>query len=71
MRKLWRVVTGIALVCLVVGILAVGLGFFMGSSPVAIGEHGNLNEYIARLEANRAVLLQMWDDFLYYFGIGQ
>lgn len=59
MNKLWRVAGTIALICLVVGILGVGVGFFTGSSPVTIQNHGNLNEYIERLSVNRDILLRM------------
>lgn len=59
MSKLWRVVSGIALLCLVIGIVGVGVGFFMGSSPVVIQEHGTLAEYMQRLEMNRDILLSM------------
>lgn len=57
MNKIWRVVSGVALVCLVIGILGIGVGFFTGSSPVAIQNHGNLTEYFERLQIN-------WDIFL-------
>lgn len=59
MSRLWRIVSGIALLCLVIGIIGVGVGFFMGSSPVAIRSHGALAEYLHRLEMNRDILLAM------------
>ena len=52
MSKLWRAVSAVAIICLVVGILGVGLGFFMGSSPSVIDSHGTLAEYLRRLEMN-------------------
>lgn len=69
MNKAWRVVSGIALVCLVIGIAGLGVGFFTGSSPVAIQNHGNLTEYIQRLEMNRDVLLESLRGFLAGFGL--
>jgi len=59
MRKAWRVVGLIALLCLVVGIIGVGVGFFSGSSPVVIQNHGSLNEYMERLTINWNILRQM------------
>ena len=59
MRKAWHVVGMIALLCLVVGIMGVGVGFFTGSSPVTIQNHGSLTEYIERLTINWNALLQM------------
>ena len=50
MRKLWHVVSAVALVCLIVGILGIGVGFFTGSSPTAIQNHGALTEYFQRLQ---------------------
>lgn len=58
MNKIWRIVSGIVLLCLVAGIVCIGIGFFTGSSPVVIQEHGSLTEYIARLEMNRNILQQ-------------
>ena len=60
MRKAWRVVGAISLICLIIGILAVGVGFFTGSSPVVIQNHGNLTEYIERLQINWSILLSMF-----------
>ncbi len=58
MNKAWRIVGGIALVCLVLGVLGVGAGFFAGSSPVVIKSHGNLVEYAQRLQINWDILRQ-------------
>lgn len=44
--------------CLVLGILAIGAGFFAGSSPVIIQNHGNLAEYMQRLQINLDILRQ-------------
>lgn len=56
MNKIWRIVSGIALLCLVAGAVCIGIGFFTGSSPVVIQNHGNLAGYIQRLEMNQAIL---------------
>jgi hypothetical protein len=68
MRKAWRIVSAIALVFLVVGIMGVGVGFFTGSSPVTIQNHGNLTEYVRRLQMNRDILLETVRNTLAYFG---
>ncbi len=57
MNKARHVVSAIALFCLIIGIVGIGVGFFMGSSPVKLQDHGNLTEYIQRLQTN-------WDVFL-------
>ena len=56
MRKGWHIVTGIALICFLIGVVAIGVGFFTGSSPTALQAHGNLTEYAARLTTNWAIL---------------
>lgn len=56
MRRGWRIVSGIALVCFLVGVVAVGVGFFTGSSPTALRAHGSLTEYSQRLNTNWAIL---------------
>ena len=69
MNKIWRFVSGIVLLCLLGGIICIGIGFFTGSSPVVIQEHGNLTEYIQRLEMNRAILLDYIAQFRAMFGL--
>ena len=64
MRKGWRVVSAIALICLVVGIMGVGVGFFTGSSPTVIQNHGSLTEYIERLQINWGYLQEDVGDLL-------
>ena len=64
MRKGWRVVSAIALICLVVGIMGVGVGFFTGSSPTMIQNHGSLTEYIERLQINWGYLQEDVSDLL-------
>ena len=59
MKKAWRIVSAVALLCLVIGIAGIGVGFFTGSSPVTIQNHGNLDEYFLRLSANWDILLNM------------
>ena len=56
MRKGWRIVSGVALICFLAGVMAVGVGFFTGSSPTALQAHGHLTEYNARLAQNWAIL---------------
>ena len=69
MSKAWRVVSAVALLCLVIGILGVGVGFFMGSSPSVIQSHGNLTEYISRLQINRDAAVELARTFLARFGL--
>ena len=59
MKKAWSVVGAVALLCLVIGIAGIGVGFFTGSSPVTIQNHGSLDEYLVRLSVNWNILLQM------------
>lgn len=56
MRKAWRIVSGLALMCMLLGIVGVAVGFFTGSSPVALQNHGNLVEYTQRLNMNWDIL---------------
>ena len=58
MRRGWRVVSGIALVLFLVGVVIVAVGFFTGSSPSALLAHGHLTEYGQRLSTNWAILKQ-------------
>ena len=69
MRKAWRVVSAVALVCLIVGILGIGVGFFTGSSPTAIQNHGALTEYLQRLQYNWGILREDVQSVLAFFGI--
>lgn len=69
MSKAWRIVSAIALVFLIVGIVGVGVGFFTGSSPVVIQNHGNLTEYFRRLQINWDVLRSDVQHLLAYFGL--
>ena len=56
MHKAWRVVSGLALMCMLLGVVGVAVGFFTGSSPVALQNHGNLTEYTQRLSLNWDIL---------------
>lgn len=69
MNKIWRIVSGIALLCLVLGIAGIGIGFFTGSSPVLLQEHGNLTEYAQRLQINWTVFRQDIARLLAVFGL--
>ena len=69
MHKLRHTANAIGLMILVIGIVGIGVGFFMGSSPVAIQNHGNLTEYIRRLQINWDVLLGYLRQLAAFFGI--
>ena len=58
MNKIWRIVSGVALACLILGAVCIGIGFFSGSSPVLLREHGALEEFVRRLQINWALLRQ-------------
>ena len=59
MTKAWRIASIAALICLVIGLIGVGVGFFTGSSPVTVQNHGSLAEYMERLTVNWNILRQM------------
>lgn len=69
MNKAWRIISAIVLLCLVLGIAGIGVGFFMGSSPVILQNHGSLTEYLHRLEINRDILMQSLNDLLAGLGL--
>lgn len=69
MNKAWRIVSGLALLCLVIGIAGIGIGFFTGSSPVIIQNHGSLAEYAQRLEMNWTILQNYITQILAVFGL--
>ena len=58
MRKGWRFITSIALICFLLGVAGIGVGFFTGSSPTALQAHGHLAEYGERLATNWDILKQ-------------
>lgn len=60
MRKLWRMVSYIAMSCLLLGVLGIAVGFFTGGSPSTLMAHGHLAEYGERLAMNRDILLDDW-----------
>jgi len=59
MTKAWRIASIAALICLVIGLIGVGVGFFTGSSPVTVQNHGSLTEYMERLSVNWTIFRQM------------
>jgi hypothetical protein len=69
MNKAWRIVSGIALLCLVIGVVGIGVGFFTGSSPVVIQSHGSLTEYSQRLQTNWRILQDNFAGLLAAFGL--
>ena len=69
MRKAWRVVSAVALICLVVGIMGIGVGFFTGSSPTVIETHGSLTGYFERLQINWNYLQEDVRDILAVIGL--
>lgn len=58
MRKVWHAINGLALICFLLGIVGIGVGFFTGSSPTALEAHGHLAEYGERLAMNWEILRQ-------------
>lgn len=69
MSKAWRAVSVIVLLCLIVGVVGIGVGFFTGSSPVIIQNHGAITEYLERLQINRDILMEGVRNFLAGFGV--
>ena len=59
MRKGWHIVSGIALICVLLGIAGIGVGFFTGSSPADIINHGGLDGYWERLMMNWEIIKTM------------
>ncbi len=58
MRKVWKIFALLALVCLLLGVALTAAGFFAGSSPVTVMNHGYLDEYFVRLETNWNIFLR-------------
>ncbi len=69
MRKGWRFISGVALICFLLGVAGIGVGFFTGSSPSVLQAHGHLTEYGRRLAANWAILKQDAATLLAYLGL--
>lgn len=69
MNKAWRIVSMVALVCFIIGVVGVCVGFFTGSSPVIIQTHGSLEEYTQRLQTNWDILRQSLSDTLAVLGL--
>lgn len=59
MRKGWHIVSGLALMCFLLGLVGIGVGFFTGSSPTALQNHGHLAQYIERLSMNWDIIRGM------------
>lgn len=58
MKRVWKIFALLALVCLLLAVGLTAAGFFAGSSPVTVMNHGSLDEYFVRLETNWNVLLR-------------
>lgn len=58
MKRVWKIFALLALVCLLLGVALTAAGFFAGSSPVSVVNHGCLDEYFVRLETNWQVFLR-------------
>lgn len=69
MRKVWHVISGLAMMCILLGIVGIGVGFFTGSSPTALEAHGHLAEYSERLAMNWDILQQDISHILSFFGL--
>jgi len=59
MKKAWTIICSVALVCLVMGVLLAGVGFFTGGSPASIINHGSLDGFIERLTINGNIFRDM------------
>ena len=59
MRKGWHIVSGLALMCLLLGLAGIAVGFFTGSSPSALQNHGHLAKYGERLVMNWEIIRGM------------
>lgn len=58
MKRVWKIFSLLALVCLLLGVALTAAGFFAGSSPVSVISHGCLDEYFVRLDTNRQIFLR-------------
>lgn len=59
MKKAWKIICTLALLCLLLGLLLAGVGFFTGGSPTSIINHGSLDGFLDRLSINWNILLKM------------
>lgn len=57
MKRVWKIFYLLALVCLLLGVALTAAGFFAGSSPVTVANHGALDEYFVRLQYNWQVFM--------------
>lgn len=58
MHRIWKIFAVLALVCLLLGVALTAAGFFAGSSPVTMINHGYLDEYFVRLHTNWNIFLR-------------
>ena len=58
MRKAWHVVSLLAMIFILLGIVGVAVGFFTGSSPSVLMSHGHIQQYGERLSMNWDILRQ-------------
>lgn len=65
MKRVWKIFALLALVCLLLAVALTAAGFFAGSSPVTVANHGYLDEYFVRLNTNWNIFL---DDLSAIFG---
>ena len=52
MRKAWHIVSMLAMACVLLGIVGIAVGFFTGSSPTILQNHGHIQQYGERLALN-------------------
>lgn len=64
MKKAWKIICSVALVCLAMGVLLAGVGFFTGGSPTSIMNHGSLDGFFERLTINWNILKDMFAGLL-------
>lgn len=71
MRKLWHIVSAVSMICFLLGVAAIGVAFFTGSSPSALQAHGHLAQYWERLALNLDILRNdlhtLWQSVLSWF----
>lgn len=64
MRKGWHFISGIALMCVLLGAVGIAVGLFTGSSPAALEHHGNLHQYLERLTINWNIIKSWFDSIV-------
>lgn len=58
MKRVWKIFALLALMCLLIAVALTAAGFFAGSSPMTVINHGSLDEYFVRLETNWQIFLR-------------